>query len=112
VLLVRETKRRNGPEPAFYNIGSANFGLQVGGDVSEILFVVRDQKRLEEFYRSEFKLDASMALGRVGEGGSLKGITADMVGYAKKKGPSLASPWTAPPRWWPWVPAARSTRQN
>lgn len=88
VLLVRDDETKKWSEPAFYNIGSASFGLQVGGDVSEIIFVVRTQKGLEEFYRSEFKigLDSSMALGPVGEGGSLKGITADMIGYAKKKG--------------------------
>jgi lipid-binding SYLF domain-containing protein len=88
VLIVRDEQTKKWSEPAFYNIGSASFGLQVGGDVSEIIFVVRNQKGLEEFYRSEFKLgaDVSMAVGPVGEGGSMKGIAADLVGYAKKKG--------------------------
>ncbi len=88
VLLVRDDQTKKWSEPAFYNIGSASFGIQVGGDVSEIIFIVRNQKGLEKFYRSEFKLglDVSMALGPVGEGGSVKGITADLVGYAKKKG--------------------------
>jgi lipid-binding SYLF domain-containing protein len=50
--------------------------------------VVRSQKGLEDFYSTDFKLgaDASMAVGPVGEGGSAKGITADLVAYAKKKG--------------------------
>lgn len=88
VLIVRDEETKKWSEPAFYNIGSASFGLQVGGDVSEIIFVVRNQKGLEEFYRSEFKLggDVSMAVGPVGEGGAMKGIAADLVGYAKKKG--------------------------
>jgi len=88
VLIVRDEKTKKWSEPAFYTIGSASFGLQIGGDVSEMIFVVRSQKGLEEFYRTDFKLgaDASMALGPVGEGGSAKGITADLVAYAKKKG--------------------------
>ena len=88
VLLVRDEKTKKWSEPAFYTIGSASFGLQIGGDVSEMIFVVRNQKGLEEFYRSDFKLgaDASMALGPVGEGASVKGITADLIAYAKKKG--------------------------
>ena len=88
VLLVRDEKTKKWSEPAFYTIGSASFGLQIGGDVSEMIFVVRSQKGLEEFYSTDFKLgaDASMALGPVGEGGSAKGITADLVAYAKKKG--------------------------
>jgi lipid-binding SYLF domain-containing protein len=72
----------------FYTIGSASFGLQIGGDVSEMIFVVRTQKGLEEFYHNDFKLgaDASMAVGPVGEGASAKGISGDLVAYAKKKG--------------------------
>jgi len=50
--------------------------------------VVRNQKGLEEFYRSDFKLggDVSMAVGPVGSGASMKGIAADLVAYARKKG--------------------------
>ena len=88
VLIVRDDKTRKWSEPVFYTIGSASFGLQIGGDVSEMIFVVRNQKGLEEFYRSDFKLgaDVSMAVGPVGEGASAKGISADLVAYAKKKG--------------------------
>jgi len=88
VLIVRDEKSKKWSEPVFYTIGSASFGLQIGGDVSEMIFVVRNQKGLEEFYRTDFKLgaDVSMAVGPVGEGMSAKGITADIVAYAKKKG--------------------------
>lgn len=88
VLIVRDEKTKKWSEPAFYTIGSASFGLQIGGDVSEMIFVVRNQKGLEEFYRTDFKLgaDVSMAVGPVGEGASVKGMTADLVAYAKKKG--------------------------
>lgn len=88
VLIVRDEKTKKWSEPAFYTIGSASFGLQIGGDVSEMIFVVRSQKGLEEFYRTDFKLgaDVSMAVGPVGEGASAKGIAADIVAYARKKG--------------------------
>ena len=88
VLIVRDEKTKKWSEPAFYTIGSASFGLQIGGDVSEMIFVVRNQKGVEEFYRTDFKLgaDVSMAVGPAGEGASVKGITADVVAYAKKKG--------------------------
>jgi lipid-binding SYLF domain-containing protein len=88
VLLVRDEKSGQWSEPAFYTIGSASFGLQIGGDVSEIIMVVRNQKGLEEFYRTDFKLggDVSMAVGPVGAGASVKGIAADVIAYARKKG--------------------------
>lgn len=88
VLLVRDEKTGAWSEPAFYTIGSASFGLQIGADVSEMVFVVRTQKGLEEFYRTDFKLgaDVSMAVGPEGEGVSVRGIAADILSYARKKG--------------------------
>lgn len=88
VLLVRDDKTGKWGQPVFYNIGSASFGLQIGGDVSEIVLVVRTTKGLEEFYRSDFKLggNAGMAVGPVGEGAAVHGIAADIVSYARKKG--------------------------
>lgn len=88
VLIVRDEKTKQWSEPVFYTIGSASFGLQIGGDVSELVFVVRNQKGLEEFYRTDFKLgaDVSMAVGPVGGGASAKGISADLVAYARRKG--------------------------
>ena len=88
VLLVRDEKTGAWSEPAFYTMGNVSFGLQIGADVSEIVLVVRNQKGLEEFYRSDFKLgaDASIAAGPVGQGASVKGITGDIIAYARKKG--------------------------
>ncbi len=88
VLLVRDDKSGTWGQPVFYNIGSASFGLQIGGDVSEIVLVVRTTKGLEEFYRSDFKLggNVGMAAGPVGGGASVHGIAADIISYAKKKG--------------------------
>jgi len=88
VLLVRDEKTKKWSEPAFYTIGSASFGIQIGGDVSEMVFVVLTQKGLEQFYRTDFKLgvDAGGAMGPGGAGSQVKGITADIVAYARKKG--------------------------
>ena len=88
VLLVRNEKSGKWGQPVFYNIGSASFGLQIGGDLSEMVLVVRTTKGLEEFYSNDFKLgaNAGMAVGPVGEGSSVHGIAADIVSYGKKKG--------------------------
>jgi len=88
LLLVRDEKTGNWGDPVFYTIGSASFGLQIGGDVSEIVLLVRTTKALEEFYRSDFKLgaNAGMAIGPVGEGASVHGLAADMIAYARKQG--------------------------
>jgi len=87
VLLVRD-EQKGWSEPAFYSIGSASFGLQIGADVSEIVMIVRTKKGLEEFYSTDVKLgvETSMAVGPVGEGVSAQGIAADIISYARKKG--------------------------
>ena len=87
VLLVRD-ENKGWSEPAFYTIGSASFGLQIGADVSEIVMIVRTKKGLEEFFTTDVKLgaEASMAVGPVGEGISAQGIAADIISYASKKG--------------------------
>lgn len=90
VLLVRDEKSESGDwsEPAFYNIGAVSFGLQAGADTSELMVVVRTQKGLEEFYRSDFKLgaDVGVSIGPMGSSASMEGISADLVSFGRTKG--------------------------
>jgi lipid-binding SYLF domain-containing protein len=88
VLVVRDEKTGAWSQPAFYNIGAVTFGLQAGADASELIFVVRTQRGLEQFYRSDFKLgaDTGMSIGPVGGSASVAGITADIVSYGRTKG--------------------------
>ena len=88
VLLVRNEKNGEWSEPAFYHLGSASFGLQVGADALEIVVVVRTRKGLEGFYRSNFKLglNTGITIGTEGGAGAVHGIVADTVSYARSKG--------------------------
>jgi lipid-binding SYLF domain-containing protein len=88
VLIARDEQSGKWGDPVFYNIGSASFGLQIGADVSEMVMIVRTKKGLEEFYTNDFKLgaNAGMAVGPVGSGMATKGIAADIISYARKKG--------------------------
>ncbi|BCA55341.1 hypothetical protein W02_24810 [Nitrospira sp. KM1] len=88
VLLVRDERTNTWGGPVFYTMGSVSFGLQAGGDVSEMVLVVRTQKGLEEFYSNDFKLGANVGVtaGPVGAGMSGQGVTADVVSYARTKG--------------------------
>lgn len=87
VLLVRDEKG-SWSQPAFYSIGSVSFGFQAGADASQIVFLVRTTRGLEQFYKHDFKLglDAGVVAGPVGEGGSIQGVTADLISYASSKG--------------------------
>src|SRR6476661_5118235 len=88
VLLVRDEKSGEWSQPAFYNIGAVSFGLQAGADTSELVVIVRTQKGLEEFYRSDFKLgaDVGVSVGPLGSSTAMGGIAADLVSFGRSKG--------------------------
>jgi lipid-binding SYLF domain-containing protein len=88
VLLVRDEKTGKWSEPAFYTIGSVSWGLLIGVQKSEVILMVRTLRGLESLYTSSFKLgaDISVAAGPVGAGAAAKGVTADILSFARSKG--------------------------
>jgi lipid-binding SYLF domain-containing protein len=94
VLLMRDAKTGKWSDPAFYTMGSASFGLQIGADSSEIVLLVMTTQGVETFLGSSFKLggDASVAAGPVGAGvgGATTFQSADIVSYSLAKGVGVA----------------------
>lgn len=90
VFLLRDEKTGDWSDPAFYTIGSASFGLQIGGDASEIVLLVMTTRGAETFLTTSFKLggDVSVAAGPIGAGakGQTSFISADILAYSISKG--------------------------
>jgi lipid-binding SYLF domain-containing protein len=92
VLLVRDEKTGDWSEPAFYSIGSVTFGLQIGGEASEVIMLAMTRKAIDSLLLSSFKLggDASISIGPAGAGAKASAdiprVTADFVSLAKSKG--------------------------
>ena len=92
VLLVRDEKTGNWTDPAFYTIGSVTFGLQIGGEVGEVVILAMTERAIDSLLASSIKLggDASVALGPVGVGAKanvdIPNVTADFLTFAKSKG--------------------------
>ena len=91
VFLVRDEKTGQWSHPAFFTVGAVSFGLQVGGDASEMVVVIKKTTAAESFYSSSFKLggDMNVAAGPFGTG--MKGWTrltfgGGHVGYLLSKG--------------------------
>ncbi|MCP5153538.1 MAG: peptidoglycan-binding protein [Ectothiorhodospiraceae bacterium] len=85
VLLSRDASGRFSP-PAFYNMGSVTFGLQIGAEVAEVVLMIMTDRGLDSMYSTEFKLgaDASVAAGPVG--GGAHAATADVLAFSRTKG--------------------------
>lgn len=87
VLLVKDEKTGEWSQPVFYTIGAMSVGLQIGGEVVEMLVMVMSDKGIDSLYASSFKLggDASIAAGPVGSGAKQNAM-ADFISFAKSKG--------------------------
>ena len=91
VLIVRDDQTGEWSEPAFYILGGLSFGLQFGGEASEVIILTRTQGAVEKLYASSFKLggDASIAAGPYGggaEGATSANLNADFLSFSRSKG--------------------------
>lgn len=84
-LLAKDASGR-WSNPAFYTVGSVTWGLQIGGEVAEVVMLVMTKRGVDAFLSTKFKLgaDASVAAGPVGAGGQV--ATADIIQYSRAKG--------------------------
>ena len=85
VMLVRRPETE-WSYPAFYTMGSVTFGLQIGGEVSEIVLVIMSKAGRDAMLTNDFKLgaDISVAAGPVGAGAKVQ--TADVLAFSRTKG--------------------------
>lgn len=91
VLCVRDAESGTWSYPAFYTLGSASVGLQIGGSVSEVVLMALSQKGVNAFYQSSFKLgaEASVAAGPLGaglQGATQQNLGADLIAFSRVKG--------------------------
>jgi lipid-binding SYLF domain-containing protein len=90
VFLVRDKKTGQWTGPAFYTIGGASFGLQIGGEASEVILLAMTHRGVTSFLGNIIKLgaDAGVAAGPVGIGVSAAtaNLSADILSFSRSKG--------------------------
>ncbi|MBI5586518.1 MAG: lipid-binding SYLF domain-containing protein [Deltaproteobacteria bacterium] len=90
VLLVRdkETGKWNGP--AFYTIGEASWGLQIGGLASEVVMLAMTQRGVTALLSHSLKLggDVGVAAGPIGAGAeaATANLSVDILSFSRSKG--------------------------
>jgi lipid-binding SYLF domain-containing protein len=89
VLLVREEGGLF-THPAFYTIGSVSFGLQIGGQASEIILLAMTDRGVTTLLQNSVKLgaDVGIAAGPFGAGAqaATANISADILAFSRSKG--------------------------
>lgn len=77
--------------PAFYTLGGASFGLQIGGKLSEVVFTIMSDGAIEALLDTQFKLgaDASVAVGPIGKGveaSTTANLSDDIYAFSREVG--------------------------
>jgi lipid-binding SYLF domain-containing protein len=77
--------------PAFYYMGAASLGLQIGGQVSEVVLTIMSNKALDSVINDQLKFggDMSIAVGPIGKGigaDTTTNFQADVYSFAKTAG--------------------------
>ncbi|HMB75465.1 MAG TPA: lipid-binding SYLF domain-containing protein [Kiloniellaceae bacterium] len=90
VLLVKGSDG-SWSDPAFYTLGGASIGLQIGGEVSQAVFTLMTDEAVASFLSSEFKFggDLSVAVGPKGAGigaSSTTNVAADIYAFSMAVG--------------------------
>jgi SH3 domain-containing YSC84-like protein 1 len=90
VLMVRDGRTGQWNGPGFYTLGGASFGLQIGGQASEVILLAMTERGVSSFLSNSFKLgaDVGVAAGPVGAGVSAASanLSADILSFARSKG--------------------------
>jgi SH3 domain-containing YSC84-like protein 1 len=93
VLLCRTGKDFSGPwgAPAMYALEGGSFGLQIGGEATDFVILVMNDRGVHSLLRSKVKLgaDASVAAGPKGRTASADTdayMRAEMLSYSRSRG--------------------------
>ncbi len=85
-LMIARQSDGSWSQPTFMTIGAASFGLQAGGEASEIILLVMTNRGMEQLLSTSAKLgaDASIAAGPIGAGA--KAQTTDILAFSRSRG--------------------------
>lgn len=91
VLVTRGAAGQGWSYPAFYTLASGSLGLQIGGQSSELVLTVMNEKGLTALINDQFKIggNVDVAVGPVGKGLSASTTTnfsSDAYSFAKTQG--------------------------
>ena len=86
VIVSRGADGRGWSYPSFHGLGSVTFGLQFGGEISELILLFMTDNAVDAMLSPNFRVggDISIAAGPVGMG--TKAQIADILAYSRSKG--------------------------
>jgi lipid-binding SYLF domain-containing protein len=90
VLVAWDDKQKSWAGPAFDTVGGASFGLQIGGQASEVILLAMTDRGVTSLLSNSLKLgaDVGLAAGPVGAGvqASSANLSVDILSFSRSKG--------------------------
>ena len=90
IVLVRDERTGVWRGPAFYALGGASVGLQLGADASSVVVLAMTDRGAAAVMKPSLQVgvDASVALGPMGGGvaGATANLSADLVAFSRARG--------------------------
>jgi SH3 domain-containing YSC84-like protein 1 len=90
VFVAWNEKTKSWAGPAFYTIGGASFGLQIGGQAAEVGLLAMTDRGVKALLSTSVKLgaDVGIAAGPIGAGASAStaNLSADILSFSRAKG--------------------------
>jgi len=92
-MVCRSGKAFNGPwgAPAMYTLEGGSFGLQLGGESTDVVFLVMNSRGVDALLSSKVKLGGSLSAAAGPKGRSLEGSTdaslrSEILSYSRSRG--------------------------
>ena len=90
VLVVRDEKSGEWQGPAFYTLGGASLGLQIGAEASEVVVLAMTGRGVTAMLKPSVKIgaDVNLAVGPVGAGaeGATQNLSVDLIAFSRSQG--------------------------
>ncbi len=86
LVVARDKETGNWSQPAFYTVGSASLGLQMGAQESEVIYLVMSEAGINALLGTKFQLgaDGTLTAGPVGMGAQV--ATRDILSFSRGVG--------------------------
>ena len=91
IISARDVETGEWSLPAFLTLTGASFGLQIGGQATDIMLLIMNRRGLDRLLGNQFKIgaDASVAAGPVGRSAAAATdllLTAEILSYSRSRG--------------------------
>lgn len=91
VLVCRENGNGSWGAPSLFTLGGANFGFQIGGKATDVVFIVMNAAGAKKLLQDQVKIGADVSatagpLGRTAEGATDLQMHAEILSYSRTRG--------------------------